>query len=420
MSAARALGRQTFASLRNPNYRRYFTGQAISMVGTWMQSIAQSWLVLELTGSGTALGIVVALQTLPILILGPYGGVIADRMDKRRLMIGLQSMMGVLALVLGTLTITGEVRLWHVYVLALLLGFNNCFENPARQAFVLEMVGPKDLRNAVSLNSVLVNCARAVGPAVAGIIIATGGLGLCFLLNAVSFVAVVISLTTLDVSALNRSVPAVRSRGQLREGFSYVRHTPTLAIPLLMMGLIGCLAYEFQVVLPVLADRTFHGGAQTYGFMTGAMGIGAVVGGLYVAAKGTTGLRPLVGSAGVFGVVILGAAVAPNLPLELVAMTLVGAASVSVLSKGNSTLQLEAAPHMRGRVMALWVVAFLGSTPIGGPIVGAVSEHFGGRAGLALGAAACLVAAAMGALAVRRLGLGHADAPPVATGAALR
>lgn len=420
MSAARVLGRQTFASLSNPNYRRYFTGQAISMVGTWMQSIAQSWLVLELTGSGTALGIVVALQTLPILILGPYGGVIADRMDKRRLMIGLQSMMGVLALVLGTLTITGEVRLWHVYVLALLLGFNNCFENPARQAFVLEMVGPKDLRNAVSLNSVLVNCARAVGPAVAGIIIATGGLGLCFLLNAVSFVAVVISLTTLDVSALNRSVPTVRSRGQLREGFSYVRRTPTLAIPLLMMGLIGCLAYEFQVVLPVLADRTFHGGAQTYGFMTGAMGIGAVVGGLYVAAKGTTGLRPLVGSTGVFGVVILGAAVAPNLPLELVAMTLVGAASVSVLSKGNSTLQLEAAPHMRGRVMALWVVAFLGSTPIGGPIVGAVSEHFGGRAGLMLGAAACLVAAAMGALAVRRLGLGHAAAPPVATGAALR
>lgn len=420
MSAARVLGRQTFASLSNPNYRRYFTGQAISMVGTWMQSIAQSWLVLELTGSGTALGIVVALQTLPILILGPYGGVIADRMDKRRLMIGLQSMMGVLALVLGTLTITGEVRLWHVYVLALLLGFNNCFENPARQAFVLEMVGPKDLRNAVSLNSVLVNCARAVGPAVAGIIIATGGLGLCFLLNAVSFVAVVISLTTLDVAALNRSVPTVRSRGQLREGFSYVRRTPTLAIPLLMMGLIGCLAYEFQVVLPVLADRTFHGGAQTYGFMTGAMGIGAVVGGLYVAAKGTTGLRPLVGSTGVFGVVILGAAVAPNLPLELVAMTLVGAASVSVLSKGNSTLQLEAAPHMRGRVMALWVVAFLGSTPIGGPIVGAVSEHFGGRAGLMLGAAACLVAAAMGALAVRRLGLGHAAAPPVATGAALR
>jgi len=404
VSAARALGRETFASLRNPNYRTFFTGQAVSLIGTWMQSIAQSWLVLELTGSGTALGLVVALQTLPILLLGPYGGVVADRLDKRRLMMGLQSMMGVLALVLGTLTITGEVRLWHVYVLAFLLGLNNCFENPARQSFVLEMVGPKDLRNAVSLNSVLVNSARAVGPAIAGIIIATGGLGVCFLLNALSFIAVVTSLWRLDVSRLQPSVPTGRARGQLREGFAYVRRTPVLAIPLLMMGLVGCLAYEFQVVLPVLADRTFHGDARTYGFMTGAMGVGAVIGGLYVAARGTTGLRSLVRSTATFGVVIAGAALAPNFALELVAMALVGAASVAVLSMGNSTLQLEAAPHMRGRVMALWAVAFLGSTPIGGPIAGAVSEQFGGRAGLLLGAAACLVAAALGAVAAQRLG----------------
>jgi len=404
VSAARALGRETFASLRNPNYRTFFTGQAVSLIGTWMQSIAQSWLVLELTGSGTALGLVVALQTLPILLLGPYGGVVADRLDKRRLMMGLQSMMGVLALVLGTLTITGEVRLWHVYVLALLLGLNNCFENPARQSFVLEMVGPKDLRNAVSLNSVLVNSARAVGPAIAGIIIATGGLGVCFLLNALSFIAVVTSLWRLDVSRLQPSVPTGRARGQLREGFVYVRRTPVLAIPLLMMGLVGCLAYEFQVVLPVLADRTFHGDARTYGFMTGAMGVGAVIGGLYVAARGTTGLRSLVRSTAIFGVVIAGAALAPNFALELVAMALVGAASVAVLSMGNSILQLEAAPHMRGRVMALWAVAFLGSTPIGGPIAGAVSEQFGGRAGLLLGAAACLVAAALGAVAAQRLG----------------
>ena len=404
MSAARALGRETFASLRNPNYRTFFTGQAVSLIGTWMQSIAQSWLVLELTGSGTALGLVVALQTFPILLLGPYGGVVADRLDKRRLMMGLQSMMGVLALVLGTLTITGEVRLWHVYVLAFLLGLNNCFENPARQSFVLEMVGPKDLRNAVSLNSVLVNSARAVGPAIAGIIIATGGLGVCFLLNALSFIAVVTSLWRLDVSRLQPSVPTGRARGQLREGFAYVRRTPVLAIPLLMMGLVGCLAYEFQVVLPVLADRTFHGDARTYGFMTGAMGVGAVIGGLYVAARGTTGLRSLVRSTAIFGVVIAGAALAPNFALELVAMALVGAASVAVLSMGNSTLQLEAAPHMRGRVMALWAVAFLGSTPIGGPIAGAVSEQFGGRAGLLLGAAACLVAAALGAVAAQRLG----------------
>ena len=400
------LGKQTFASLANPNYRRYFTGQAVSLIGTWMQTVAQSWLVLQLTGSGTDLGLVVALQTLPVLLLGPYAGVVADRVDKRKLMMALQAMMGVLALVLGILTVTHEVTLWQVYVLALLLGLNNCFENPARQSFVLEMVGPKDLRNAVSLNSVLVNAARAVGPAVAGIIIATGGIGICFLLNAVSFVAVVFSLATLDVSKLSPSKPTDRSRGQLKEGLSYVRRTPTLAIPLLMMALVGCLAYEFQVVLPIVAKQTFDGGANVYGFMTAAMGAGAVVGGLWVAARGRTGVRSLVNSAAVFGVVIAAAAIAPDLPLELVALALVGAASVGFLSKGNSTLQLSASPQMRGRVMALWAVAFLGSTPIGGPIAGAVSEQFGGRAGLALGAVACLVAAGLGALTLR----GHMDA----------
>lgn len=405
MTAASALsgfGRQTFASLANPNYRRYFTGQAISLIGTWMQTVAQSWLVLQLTGSGTALGLVVALQTLPVLLLGPYGGVVADRVDKRKLMMALQSMMGVLALVLGILTVTGEVTLWQVYVLAFLLGLNNCFENPARQSFVLEMVGAADLRNAVSLNSVLVNAARAVGPAVAGLIIATGGIGICFLINAVSFVAVVASLALLDVSALHPSKPATRTRGQLREGFRYVRRTPNLAIPLLMMALVGCLAYEFQVVLPVVAKQTFGGGAQVYGFMTGAMGVGAVVGGLYVAARGRTGVRSLVNSAAVFGLVIAAAAIAPSLWLELIALGLVGAASVGFLSKGNSTLQLEASPSMRGRVMALWAVAFLGSTPIGGPIAGAVSENFGGRAGLWLAAVACLVAAGLGGLVLRR------------------
>ena len=189
------------------------------------------------------------------------------------------------------------MQLWHVYLLAFLLGMNTCFENPARQSFVLEMVGPADLRNAVSLNSVLVNAARAVGPAIAGIIISTGGVGLCFLLNALSFVAVVSSLATLDTSRLQPSVPAVRAKGQLREGLRYVRATPRLAIPLLMMAIVGCLAYEFSVTLPVLAKQTFGGQASTYGFMTAAMGVGAVVGGLYVAARGRTGTRALVNSA---------------------------------------------------------------------------------------------------------------------------
>lgn len=403
MSHVLAMSRRTFSALSIANYRRYFTGQAISLIGTWMQSVAQAWLVLQLTHSGTALGLVVGLQTLPVLLLGPYGGVVADRVNKRHLMIGLQSMMGVLALVLGVLTVTHTVVLWEVYLLALLLGLNNTFENPSRQSFVLEMVGPDDLRNAVTLNSVLANAARAIGPAVAGILIATGGLGVCFLLNAVSFAAVVLSLITMDVSALQPAKRTERAKGQLREGFAYVRRTPELGVPLLMMGLIGCLAYEFQVVLPLVAKDTFHGGAQAYGFMTAAMGAGAVIGGLYAAGNGRTGLRPLVMSATVFGGVLALAAVAPNLPTELLAIALVGAASVTFLSKSNSTLQLTAAPQMRGRVIALWAVAFLGSTPIGGPIAGAVAQHLGPRWGLVLGALACFVAALIGAAMLRRI-----------------
>ncbi|WP_375502586.1 MFS transporter [uncultured Jatrophihabitans sp.] len=402
MTSANAFARDTFVSLSNRNYRRYFSGQAVSMIGTWMQTVAQSWLVLQLTHSGAALGLAVALQTLPVLLLGPYGGVVADRVDKRRLMMALQSMMGVLALVLGLLTVTHVVTLWEVYVLAFLLGLNNTFENPARQSFVLEMVGPEHLRNAVSLNSVLVNAARAVGPAFAGVIIAVGGTGICFLLNAASFVAVVISLARLDTSKLSPAPPTRRGKGQVREGLVYVSRTPELGGPLLMMALVGCLAYEFQVVLPVVASDTFHGGSTAYGFMTAAMGAGAVVGGLYVAARGRTGLRALTTSAAVFGVAIGLAAVAPTLWTELAALILVGGASVGFLSKGNSTLQLTAEPGMRGRVMALWAVAFLGSTPIGGPIAGWVSDAWGGRAGLALGAVACLVAAGLGAAVTAR------------------
>jgi MFS family permease len=409
-----ALGRQTFAALAIPNYRRYFAGQATSLVGTWMQSVAQSWLVLQLTGSSTALGFVVGLQMLPVLLLGPYGGVVADRVDKRRLMMALQSMMGLLALALGLLTVTGALRLWQVYLLALLLGLNNAFENPARQAFVLEMVGQRDLRNAVTLNSVLVNAARAVGPAVAGILIATVGVGVCFLVNAVSFAAVVYSLLSMDTAALSPTAPAVRRKGQLREGLRYVRRTPALGAPLLMMALIGTLAYEFQVVLPVVARDAFHGDASTYGFMTSAMGVGAVVGGLITASRRRTGLRPLTVGAAAFGLLILAAAAAPSLPVELVALTFVGAASVSFLAVGNSTLQLTALPTMRGRVMALWAVAFMGSTPIGGPIAGWVSESGGGRAGLVLGGIACLLAALLGVQA------GHRYPPPRAIGDARR
>ncbi len=402
MTRLHRAGRVTFAALQVPNYRRYIAGQSVSLIGTWMQMAAQSWLVLTLTGSPTALGVIIALQTLPVLLLGPYGGVVADRVDKRRMMIALQSAMGLQALALAAFTLSGSARIWEIGALALLLGLNNAFENPARQAFMLEMVGSENLRNAVSLNSVIVNVARMIGPAVAGLMIAAAGEGWCFLLNAASFAAVIASLLSLDRSAINPSPPSGHERGALREGLSYVRRTPELAVPLLMMAVVGMLAYEFQVTLPVMASRALGAGAEGFGFMTAAMGAGAVLGGLFVAARGRTGIPPLMMSACAFGAVLLLAAAAPDLTTEVLALALAGAASISFMATGNSTLQLAAAPGMRGRVMALWFVAFQGSTPIGGPLVGWVMASAGARAGLGVGAVSCLVVALFGLLAMRR------------------
>ncbi len=398
----RGLVRQTFSALKIANYRLYFAGQSVSLAGTWMQMTAQSWLVLTLTHSSTDLGLVVALQTLPILLLGPYGGVIADRSDKRRLMIGLQIAMGVQALVLGLLTVLGSVRFWEVCALAVILGLNNAFENSARQSFVREMVGRDELRNAITLNSVTVNAARAVGPAIGGILIATVGVGACFLVNAASFVAVVTSLLIMDRSALRPSRPAPRARGQLREGLEYAMRIPQIAIPLAMMSLVGMLAYEFQVSLPVLARQTFHGGAEVFGFMTASMGVGAVIGGLFTAARGRTGLRPMIIAATGFGLAILAAGYAPVLALAYPALLLVGWASVSFIAIGNSTIQLSAEPQFRGRTIALWQVAFQGTTPIGGPLIGWIIAQTSPRLGLAVGGLSCLAAAAAGMLLARR------------------
>ena len=397
----------TFAALSVPNYRRYVSGQSVSLIGTWMQMTAQSWLVFVLTHSSTDLGLVIALQTLPVLLLAPYGGVIADRVDKLRLMICLQTAMGVQALVLGVLTVAGQIHFWEIGLLAALLGLNNAFENPARQSFMLEMVGAENLRNAVSLNSVLVNVARSVGPAAAGLLIATVGEGVCFLVNAGSFVAVVTTLLRMDRSALRPSPPAPRAAGQLRQGLRYVARTPELRTPLLMMALVGTVAYEFQVSLPVMAEQALHAGAAGFGFMTAAMGVGAVAGGLLVAARGQIGMRTLIVAASCFGVTLLFAALAPSLAAELVALALVGWASITFMSTANSTLQLNAEPSMRGRVMSLWFVAFQGTTPFGGPLIGWVIALAGARAGLGAGAASCLLAAALGLLALRHLRSSH-------------
>ena len=407
MSGLVSILRRTFSALSVPNFRRYFLGQFTSLIGTWMQTVAQSWLVYTLTHSATALGFVVALQTLPVLVLGPYAGVIADRVDKRKLMIVLQALMGLQALALGLLAVTHVVRFWQVCLLAVVLGLNNTFENPARQSFVLEMVGAPQLRNAVSLNSTMVNAARAIGPAIAGLLIATVGEGACFLVNAASFIAVVYSLVSMDKGALSPTKPSGRHKGQFREGIRYVKNEPRLGVPLVMVGLVGTLAYEFQVTLPVVARQTFHGGPATYGLLTAAMGAGAVLGGLVTAARGRTGLGYLTYAAVFFGLAIGFASLAPVLVVEFVALAAVGWASVTFLATGNSTLQLQSDPSMRGRVMSLWAVAFLGSTPVGGPVIGWIVASTSARIGLGTGGVACMLAAGIGYLAMHKLGMLH-------------
>ena len=304
----------TFGAVHSSrNYRIYLFGQSISLCGTWMQTVAQAWLVLKITGSGTALGFVVALQFLPVLLFGPWGGVIADRMPKRRLLLFTSVAFGLLALLLGTLTATGVVTLWMVYVVALCFGMVTALDNPARQTFVLEMVGREHLPNAVMLNTVNINMARVIGPALAGLIIAIIGIAPCFFLNAASYVAVIVALLMMTVSELRPLPEQPRAKGQLREGFAYVWSNPKLRTPLLMMAIVGTLAYEFQVILPLVAKYTFGGGAATYGIMTGAMGLGAVIGGLFTASRQQTGDGPLIKATLVFGALIIVAALMPSL-----------------------------------------------------------------------------------------------------------
>jgi MFS family permease len=401
--------------LRVRNFRYYFAGQSLSLIGTWMQSVTQSWLVFTLTHSGFAVGLVVALQTLPILVFGPAGGTIADRFGKHRILFWTQALAGVQALLLAILELTGHLQLWELYLIAMLLGFINAVDNPTRQTFVGEMVGRDHLTNAVTLNSVMVNVARAIGPAVAGILIATVGSGWCFLINAGSFAFVLISLAMIHKDELSPAPRAERLRGQIREGFRYVGRTPILRDALIMMAVIGCLTYEFQTSLPLMAGNTFHGDSRTYGYLTACMGLGAVIGGLIAAGRRRSGARQLVHTAALFGTAILLAAVAPSLALEAVLLLFVGAGSVAFLSLGNATLQLQSEPTMRGRVMSLWSMAFLGSTPIGGPLVGFVGTSAGARYALGLGGVAALAAAGYGYVALRRRQPVPADRRPATT-----
>ena len=368
-----------------------------------MQSVAQAWLVLKLTNSGTALGIATALQYVPILFLAPYGGVIADRFPKRRILYFTQTLSGILALTLGVLVATGLVKVWMVYLLAFSLGMVTVFDNPARQTFYIELVGPDHLRNAVTLYSTLVNLARIVGPAIAAALIAAFGLAPCFLINGFSYAAVVIMLGMLREEELLTTPPLPQAKGQILEGFRYIVSTPVLGSTLVVMAIIGMFTYEFQVSLPLIAQFTFHGDASSYALLTAAMGSGAAVGGIFFASRKGTQSYKVAGASFLFGMAVLTAAFMPSLLLTGLALVFVGIFSINFSSLGNSLLQLESSPQMRGRVMSFWSIAFLGSTTIGGPLVGWFAEVAGARWGLALGGLADLAAAAFGMVTLRNV-----------------
>jgi MFS family permease len=404
VSKVRGAARRTFQSLRVRNYRLYFTGQIISVSGTWMQSVAQAWLVVRYLAphdqAGLAVGITTALQFLPLLLFGAWGGLVADRMDKRRLLFATQSAAGILALVLGLLVQlgrgpAGDAVLWEVYLLALLLGVVNLFDNPARQTFVVEMVGKEDLANAVSLNSIVMNGARVVGPAISGILIATVGLAVCFEVNAASYIAVIVALALMRRKDLHPAERIERAKGQLREGLRYVWRTPKIREPLTLVFVIGLLAYNFNVLLPLFAHLTFHGGAATFSALTSFMAGGAVVGGLVVAHRGRPTLRRLTMLGIGFGVLIAAVAAAPTLTAAFILIVPMGALSISFIATANSTIQTRVVPTMRGRVMALYAIGFLGTAPIGAPLVGWISQESSPRVALAVGAASAILTSAV-------------------------
>jgi MFS family permease len=386
--------RRSLASLSVPNYRRYFAGQVVSLSGNWMQTVAEMWLIVRLTESGIAVGLTAALQFLPILLFGAYGGLLADRFPKRRVLMTTQAMMALPALALWALASSGHVEAWMVFALVFARGAVNAVDNPTRQSFVIEMVGGSRVVNAVSLNSVLVHSARIAGPALAGVVIATAGVAPCFLVNALSFGAMLVALWRMDPRALSPAKTQPRAPGQVRAALRYVRRTPVLAVPLALMAAVSTLALNFQVLLPLVARFTFHGTASTYAALTSAMAVGAVLGALASGARGSSTPALMVGSAAAFGAASLLAALAPSLPVMLAVLPLVGASSVTFAAAVNSGLQLAVSPDMRGRVMALYSVVFLGSTPIGGPLSGWLAQAGSPRWALAAGAIAALASAA--------------------------
>lgn len=395
-----------FRSLNERNYRYYAAGQVVSLTGTWMQRAAQDWLVLTLSGgSAGALGVAVALQFLPTLLLTLWAGVAADRFDKRRLLIIMQSAMGVCGLVLGLLDVSGIAALWHVYLLCFLLGSFAAMDAPVRQSFVVEMVGPSHLTNAVAMNSMIFNLARVVGPAVAGVLITMIGTGWVFIANGVSSVAVVAGLAMMDPTRLRRADRRPKERGQLRAGLGYVRNRPDLVVIMVVMFCLSTFGMNFENAFAVIARNVFHRDAAGYGFLITMLAIGTLTGATLAARRSGSGrprLRLLFLGAGAFGVFEVAAALMPTYELFAVALIPVGIAVMTCTTSSNSTVQLSVDSTMRGRVMGLYMLVFLGGKPLGGLMSGWLAEVFGGRAPLLLGGVVSVLAALVGAAVMAR------------------
>ncbi|MFF3986339.1 MFS transporter [Streptomyces sp. NPDC001797] len=393
-----------FSSLKVRNYRLFFAGQVVSNIGTWMQRIAQDWLVLSLTGSATAVGVTTALQFLPMLMFGLYGGVLVDRLNKRRALLVTQTSMALTGVALALLTLSGHVQVWHVYLAAFAVGLATVVDNPARQSFVSEMVGPDQLQNAVSLNSANFQSARLVGPAVAGLMITGVGTGWAFLFNGLSFVAPLVGLLLMRGRDLHVVRRAPKGKGQLREGLRYVAGRPDLTWTIILIGFVGTFGFNFPVYLSAFADDVFHAGAGSYSLFNTLMAVGSLAGALLAARRGTAKLRVMLAAAVAFGGLELVAATAPSLWLFSLLMVPIGMFGMTVNVTANTTVQMGTDPAMRGRVMALYMMVFMGGSPIGAPIAGWITDTYGVRAGLAVGGAIAAAAAIGIGLVLARVG----------------
>ena len=395
----------TFAALRERNYRLYFTGQMISNTGTWMQRIAQDWLVLELTGSPLAVGITTALQFLPVSLFGLLGGLVIDRYPKRSILVVTQAVMGLLAGVLAALTLGGIVSVWDVYVIAFALGMVTVVDNPTRQVFVNEMVPAHLVRNAVSLNTATFQLARLVGPAAAGMLIAATGSGLAFAINALSYAATIVALLAMRTDLLRKLPRAPHEPGQLREGLRYVAARPHIVWIIVMVFFIGTFGYNFAVFLSAYAKNVFDAGANVYGLLNTAVAIGSVSGAVLAARRATVRLGFLFAVAAAFSALMIAAGITPWLPAFMGVLAVCGVASTSFSTTANASVQLASDPEVRGRVMSLYMMVFMGGTPIGGPIAGALTDELGAPAGMIICGTICLAATiACAALAAHQSG----------------